>query len=259
MPLYFMALLNFKMKKIFIILVLMFFLIISLVSASMYDTFKLFKDYNCQLIDYGKLDSTELIDEFGLYYEERGCQIIADYYPFENYTRNISGINKLFFEYGIVFASIKPRELFPYILILGEDKEATENIVRKVANFEDNKKLFLKDSLVFKNPEEIYESGFFPCEMNTKINIFSKSEAERFYSECVDNNWLFYPYCEKGKVSAEVVYCENGCFDGKCKLEFDKNSDNKISFSEFLLVLREYLEGNVNLVKLKSVFNFLIS
>ena len=93
----------------------------------------------------------------------------------------------------------------------------------------------------------------FSCDYNGEIDIYSNVLFDVFDSACIDENVLLYPSCSGGEVEFNFVSCEDGCFNDKCNLEFDDNSDLEISLEELVKAGDEYVNGNIEEINFLSL------
>lgn len=203
------------MKKI--ISLLMVFCMIPLVSASLNEAlidFEIEKD--CQIIDYGKVDSQVLVDKFNLTSSKRACNFLVDYEPFEENTKTLAYMNSLENYSGMISSSFRESSgsFERYFFILGESEGMTNELMNMTVNYENETNLFSEDILIFKENMSIEESEPMSCSPDTTIDIYSPSSVGGFNSSCVDNNTLSYPYCENGGVV--ISYFECSCSEGAC-------------------------------------------
>ena len=91
------------------------------------------------------------------------------------------------------------------------------------------------------------------CDYNGEINIYSNVLFDIFDSACIDENVLLYPSCSGGGVEFNFVSCEDGCFNDRCNLGFDDNSDSEISLEELVKAGDEYTNGNIEEINFLSL------
>lgn len=97
--------------------------------------------------------------------------------------------------------------------------------------------------------------NYFSCNNSFYFNVFS-AQNPVYPSSCSAEvpGFLYYPYCYKGYVQIDGVYCENGCSSGRCNLEGDLNGDSLISSLELLILLDS--NPSTNFDKSVSLINF---
>jgi len=190
---------NFKMKRIFLLVIIL--MVFPIVSATLAENFDSMKFSECELIDYGKTDTTEFAVTFGLTGGRWSpCQVIVDSQPLEPETRAIYNFDE-FEGYGIVEFIYK--ENLTQLFILGRNSDALNRLLSLTVDYENNEELFSNEILYFKNADEAYGPEPMDCDGDPGIA-----------PACLSETVLLSPYCDNGQVSIEMIECS--CSGGAC-------------------------------------------
>ncbi|MEK6889373.1 MAG: hypothetical protein AABW80_04680 [Nanoarchaeota archaeon] len=223
-----------------IILIFMLLVLVPQTSALLNNTLADFSTKHCALIDYGKIDTSLLKATFSTVEQQSNynCGIVVDYLPFEDFTNNtfrleLGGLYGLVSPYSVLNSS---GDIINYVVILGKNISAVNELVRLTADFSSNPSIFGQSFAVFVSSEDVVQFdsnsktvSFEVCGEDTVINYSISSSVNGSSSSCINERTLFYPYCSNNTISLDVVNCGSGCSSGACKINASSgNVDNVI-------------------------------
>jgi len=230
-----------KITKIITILMMLvcFSVFLTLTSASLYEDFGQLESQKCEIEDYGKFSSSGL-DALKARFETTSysdCTIVVDYFDFEQETLDlIEDVieDEEYFSYPIFYfpyGEIRHayQDYHNYIVLLGENESALNDIVNLVANYDEGHDAKLRwDYAIFYTDDyfRLYEEGYSfvvppeedwidpsDCNDDPSANIYTSNngtfgDSIPFNSSCIDNTLLAFYYCN---VNQEVDFMMHSC------------------------------------------------
>lgn len=214
-----------KKKIIIVFATLVLISFFGIAAATLYDDLVRLENENCNLIDYGKVSfsETELISRFGLSGATPNCTFILDYLPYEPATLDLVWFPDPW--YAEIEHIYDDEE---YLLLLGENESALEDLVDLAVNYENHEILSEYEEVISfpldyfedeppASPDDNCTDSSGDIYVGNAGSYEDEEETIYFESSCIDYFGpleIEYPFCHEEVFQISYFACD--CVGGKC-------------------------------------------